>query len=44
LVWVSCFWRFVHLLQGAALSAIALRLGVAAGFALPGWMRLRAGR
>jgi hypothetical protein len=38
------FLAIVHLLQGAALSAIALRLGVAAGFALLGWMQLRAGR
>jgi len=38
------FLAIVHLVQGAALSAIALRLGVAAGFGLPGWMHLRARR
>ncbi len=31
----------VHVLQGATLAGIALRLGVAAGFAILGWMQLR---
>jgi hypothetical protein len=33
-----------HLLQGAGLVAIVLRIAVAAGFALLGWMQLRFGR
>jgi hypothetical protein len=33
----------VHLLHGARLGAIALRIGVAAGFALLGWMQFRFG-
>jgi hypothetical protein len=31
----------VHVLQGSSLAGIALRLGVAAGFAILGWMQLR---
>jgi len=34
----------VHLLRGAGVAAVTLRLGVAAGFALLGWMQLRFGR
>jgi len=34
----------VHLLQGADLVAIVLRIAVGAGFALLGWMQLRFGR
>jgi hypothetical protein len=34
----------VHLLQGAGLADIGLRIAVAAGFALLGWMQLRFGR
>jgi len=34
----------VHLLQGAALGAIALRLVVAVGFILLAWMQFRFGR
>ena len=34
----------VHVLHGARLGAIALRLAVAAGFALLGWMQFRFGR
>jgi hypothetical protein len=34
----------VYLLQGAGWAAVALRVAVAAGFALLGWMQLRSGR
>jgi len=34
----------VHVLQGAGLVAIVLRIAVAAGFVLFGWMRFRFGR
>ena len=34
----------VHLLHGARLGAIVLRIGVAVGFALLGWMQFRFGR
>jgi hypothetical protein len=34
----------VHLLRGGHLVAIALRVAVAAGFALLGWMQFRFGR
>jgi hypothetical protein len=34
----------VHLLHGARLAAIVLRIGVAVGFALLGWMQFRLGR
>jgi hypothetical protein len=34
----------VHLLQGAGLAAIVLRLVVAVGFVLLGWMQFRFGR
>lgn len=34
----------VHMMQGAAWTDIALRIGVAVGFALLGWMQLRFGR
>ena len=34
----------VHMLQGAGVTDIALRIGVAVGFALLGWMQLRFGR
>jgi succinate-acetate transporter protein len=34
----------VHFMQGARLTVVALRVGVAAGFAFLGWMQLRSGR
>jgi len=34
----------VHVLQGAGLVAIVLRIAVAAGFVLFGWMQFRFGR
>jgi hypothetical protein len=34
----------VHLLRGAHLAAIVLRIAVAGGFALLGWMQFRFGR
>jgi hypothetical protein len=34
----------VHVLRGARLGAVALRIAVAAGFALLGWMQFRFGR
>ena len=40
--WYLCI--SVHLLHGARLGAIVLRIGVAVGFALLGWMQFRYGR
>ena len=34
----------VHLLRGSGPAAVMMRIGVAAGFALLGWMQLRLGR
>jgi hypothetical protein len=34
----------VHMMQRAAWTDVALRIGVAVGFALLGWMQLRFGR
>lgn len=34
----------VHLMQGASRADVILRIAVAAGFALMGWMQLRYGR
>jgi hypothetical protein len=34
----------VYLIQGAGSAAVLLRLGVAVGFALLGWMQLRFGQ
>ena len=34
----------VHAMQRAAWTDVALRIGVAAGFALLGWMQMRFGR
>ena len=34
----------VHVLRGERLSVVVLRVAVAAGFALLGWMQLRYGR
>ncbi len=34
----------VHLIQGAGWQDVTLRVGVAAGFALLGWMQIRFGR
>jgi hypothetical protein len=34
----------VHLVQGAGVAAVALRIAVALGFALLGWMQFRFGR
>jgi len=34
----------VYQLQGAGWQAVALRIGVAAGFAILGWIQLRSGR
>ena len=34
----------VHVLQGAGVGAVALRIAVSVGFALLGWMQFRFGR